>query len=57
MNSSKDIKILETFTDKSMKIDLSQILINSKNVDEFKKINRIGEGTYGTVCKSKKNDR
>lgn len=25
-----------------------------RSVDEFEKLNRIGEGTYGTVCKFKK---
>lgn len=46
-SSSKDVKLLETFTDQPMKIDLNKLLSNCKKVDLFKKEKRIGSGTYG----------
>ena len=42
--TSKDIKILNTFTDHQMRIDLTKLLSNCKDVEQFKRIKRIGEG-------------
>lgn len=50
MSSSKE---LETFTDQSIRINAKKILSKRNNVDRYEKIKRIGEGTYGVVCKLK----
>lgn len=54
MSSSNDVQVLETFTDQPITVDLSRLRasVGIKSVEQqFKKIKRIGEGTYGTVCK------
>lgn len=44
MSSSNKIKTLETFSNQPLEINFSKILTSCKNVDQFKKLKRIGEG-------------
>lgn len=53
MSSSNDVHVLQTFTGQPVSLDLSRLLAGCKTVEQFKKVKRIGEGTYGTVCKLK----